>query len=85
MGCTEKEGISMKLETGRFLKITELYAFVSVDENGHEGIIAGGTKSGLIMPFIGADIERVNSLIPIADEIIKETGMKYEIRYFKQV
>ncbi len=60
--------------------ITELYAFVALDnEDGNEGIIAFMGPDGIMLPMIGADTARVNSLIPIADA----TGVKYEIRYFK--
>jgi len=73
----------MKLENGRFLRITELYAFVSKDKLGNEGIMGFSLLNGNMMPMIGADIERVDSLIPIANKIKKETGMDYEIRYFE--
>lgn len=73
----------MKLGDGRFLKITELFAFVSVDKNGHEGIMGALCNDGTMMPLIGADVERVDFLIPVAEEVKKITGMNYEIRYFK--
>lgn len=73
---------NMKLADGQFLKITELYAFVAKDKNGHEGIIA--VKLGEIMvPLIGADFERVETFKKIADDIARQQGIDYEIRYFK--
>lgn len=61
--------------------ITELFAFVATDnEDGNEGIIGLMTPDGM-MPMIGADLARVESLKKIADE----TGVPYEIRYFKLV
>lgn len=74
----------MRLENGRFLRITELYAFISKDENGHEGIMGFLTDYGTMMPMIGADTDRIDSLRPLADRISKTTGIKYEIRYFGQ-
>jgi hypothetical protein len=73
---------SNKTESGRFLRITEIYAFVSKDKEGNEGIMGATFNIGQMMPLIGADIERVESLIPIADKIKEITGMDYEIRYF---
>lgn len=76
--------MNKKLESGRFLKIEKLYAFVSKDKNGSEGIMAVLQPGGIWLPLIGADIDRVNSLIPIADNIAKHSGMNYEIRMFIQ-
>jgi len=74
----------MKLENGRFLKITELYAFVSKDKDGNEGLLGFRSHEGW-MPMVGADVERVESLIPLANEIKKRSGVDYEIRYFKKI
>ena len=69
---------------GPDLKIEALYAFVAVDENG-EGLIAqtmplpNGRE--VMMPFVGADWDRVQSLIPHAKNMEKETGKT--IRVFK--
>lgn len=71
-----------KLEDGQFLRITELYAFIAVDPKGHEGIMGFQTIDGKWMPMIGADIAMVDKLTPIADQITKDTGMPYELRYF---
>ena len=65
------------------LKVEHLFAFVVVDpEDGNEGVIGFQNSDGDMMPMIGADIARVKSLIPIADNIAKQTGIDYEIRYF---
>lgn len=67
------------------LKIRELYAFISTDENGDEGIIGAimPGSGGTFMPFVGADLARVESLRSIADQIAKAYNRTYEIRYFK--
>lgn len=72
-----------KLANGQFLRITEIYAFISKDKEGHEGIMGFNSPNGW-MPMIGADIERVDQLVPIADKIAGMSGQKYEIRYFTQ-
>lgn len=58
-------------------KITELYAFVSVDKHG-EGVI-GQTVwmegDRVFMPFVCADKARVESLKPMAIEIAKKNGI----------
>lgn len=61
------------MDTSNYLeKITEVYAFVSVDEGG-EGII-GQTiempgKGEVFMPFVCADKARMESLKPIAKHV----------------
>lgn len=72
---------NQKTENGRFLSIDTLYAFVNKDKDGNEGILGVKTADGW-MPLIGADMDRVNSLKPIADETSKSAGVDYEIRTF---
>ncbi len=62
-------------------KITELYAFVSVDEGG-EGVVAmtmnmGGQET--FMPFVCADKDRMDSLRPHAIDIARATGKKIKL------
>lgn len=57
-------------------KITEMYAFVSVDEGG-EGVVGmtmpiNGRET--FMPFVCADKARMESLKPIAIKIAKESN-----------
>jgi uncharacterized Zn finger protein len=62
-------------------KITELYAFVSVDEGG-EGVIGESINIGMrntFMPFVCADKERMESLKPRAKEIAKLSGKKIKL------
>ena len=62
------------------LKIDRLYAFVTEDGEG-EGLMA--FKSGNTwLPMVGADFKRVNSLIPIAEEMTKVTGKGFRILQF---
>lgn len=55
----------MKNENGG-LHIDEVFAFISVDENGDEGVIAVKGHDGSYLPLIGADMERIDSLRHIA-------------------
>jgi hypothetical protein len=57
-------------------KITEMYAFVSVDEGG-EGVVGmtmpvNGRET--FMPFVCADKQRMEALKPIAKKIAQESG-----------
>jgi hypothetical protein len=57
-------------------KITEMYAFVSVDESG-EGVVGmtmpvNGRET--FMPFVCADKKRMESLKPIAKKIAQDSG-----------
>ena len=62
-------------------KITELYAFVSEDPGGTEGIM-GFMSGGIFMPMIGADFVRIHQLVEIADKVAKAAGRTYQIRRF---
>jgi hypothetical protein len=62
--------------------VTELFAFVALDDSdGNEGVMAF-YSDGSWIPMIGADMARIESLIPLAEKIEKETGAKFEIRHF---
>jgi hypothetical protein len=59
-------------------KIVELYVFVSVDKAGNEGVMA--FQSGRIFyPMVGADLDRVKSIIPMAEKIAKAAKSDYRI------
>lgn len=65
-------------------KIEKITAFLSVDDEGNEGIIA--EKIGdTWMPFIAADMERLISLFPAMKEIAKSSGKVIRIKEFTNV
>lgn len=69
------------MTTNYLEKITEIYAFVSVDEGG-EGIIGETMPVGgreIFMPFICADKDRLEQIRPFAERIHKETGKKIRL------
>lgn len=64
-------------------RITEMYAFTTIDDHGDEGVMAFlNPVNGTWMPMVGADCERVRSLIPTADRMAKEFGRPYRIKRF---
>jgi hypothetical protein len=63
------------------LRIDEVYAFVSVDQNG-EGIVGHTVQmmgQTVFMPFVCADKSRMESLKPAAKKIAKESGKKIRL------
>lgn len=60
------------------LLVNELFAFVSVDEEGNEGIIGASMNiQGVgpsFVPLIGADMARVNSYKQLAENIVRESN-----------
>ncbi len=63
-------------------KIEVIYAFISIDEGPEgEGIVAAlmGDKW---MPLVGADMDRVESLRPLAMEVSRITGKRIVLARF---
>lgn len=62
-------------------KITEVYCFVSSDEDG-EGVIGERMNLGgqlTMVPFVCADKKRMEDLKPLAKEIGRITGKKIKL------
>ena len=64
-------------------KIMKMYAYISEDDGpDDEGVVA--VKMGdTWMPLVGADMERMDSLRPMALEVAKATGKKVILAYFQ--
>ena len=62
------------------LKIEKIYAFVAENEDG-EGVMAFKSNNGW-MPMVGADFKRIDSLLPIAQELSKASGKEFRILQF---
>lgn len=61
------------------LRIDEMFAFIALDEDGTEGVVAFmGT------PLVGADMERCDSYKPIAQAIATQAGVKVTLIKFSQ-
>lgn len=62
-------------------RIESIQAFISVAEDGDEGIIGRMTGMGWV-PFIAADADRLASLKPQAIAIAKATGIEVKLVRF---
>jgi hypothetical protein len=63
------------------LKIDSMYAFIAKDKEGDEGVVGMPTKDGLL-PMVGADMDRVNSLMPVAKIIAEQYGVPIKLYLF---
>lgn len=73
-----KDTILKERQDGHGFTIDAVVAFVSVDKNGEEGIIALNAK-GAPMPAICADMERFNLIKPMIEEMAKFHKFEYKI------
>lgn len=55
-------------------RVDKMFAFLAEDAEDDEGIIAFPTSDGSAMPMIGADMERIDSLEPMARAIAQVRG-----------
>jgi len=62
-------------------KIEEIYAYICEEEPGEEGLIAERIM-GTWIPFVGADMERMESLREMAELIAKGSGKKVTLVKF---
>lgn len=62
------------------LLITEMYAFIATEEQG-EGV-AAVRLDNTMMPLIGADQARVDSLRHLAQQVADRSGMKLTLARF---
>lgn len=63
------------------LRIDQMFAYIVMDDDDTEGIPAF-MANGMPMPMVGADMARVESLNPIAQEMAKELGKKVTLVRF---
>jgi len=63
-------------------RIEEMYAFVAEDSGpDDEGVVAMSVRD-VMLPLVGADMARVESLRPIARNISAETGKRIKLLHF---
>lgn len=62
-------------------RIDRVWAFVSVDADGNEGVLAA-TIGDTVYPLMGADEARVASLRSLAEGIAKQAGMTVKLLRF---
>ena len=65
------------------LRIDQMYAFVVLDKDGTEGVAAMMVDGGRgWLPMVGADMARVESLKPLAQQLAKERGVEIRLLRF---
>jgi hypothetical protein len=62
-------------------KITEIYCFCATEEDGGEGIPAF-SHGNLMLPMVGADKARIESLKSVARMIERQSGRKFKLLRF---
>lgn len=63
-------------------RIEEMYAFVTEDSGPDDEGVVAMSVGDYLMPMVGADMNRVESLKPIARGIQKATGKKIKLLRF---
>jgi hypothetical protein len=63
-------------------KITELYAFVSVGEDGDEGVCGFQDGKGVWWPLVAADAARLKDWFPIAEALAIERNTEIKLLRF---
>lgn len=62
--------------------VDELFAFIAVDDDGDEGVMAA-LMGDTMMPLVFADLTRLPTFAPIADNIAKAAGIDYKLKHFQ--
>lgn len=70
-------------DPGNKFSINEIWAFVSRDDDGNEGVV-GATMGGVFMPLIAADKDRLDSLRPLAKDMLRLSKKKIFLVKFSQ-
>jgi hypothetical protein len=65
-------------------KIERVYAFLSVDADGFNGIVAGLMPGLGSTPLVTASRKLAQLLIPVAQEVADRTGLKVGLYAFKR-
>lgn len=64
-------------------RIEAVYAYLSVDAAGNEGVCAGPIgPGGMLLPLIAADEARLESITPFAAQLARFTGMTIRLVKF---
>jgi len=63
--------------------ITELYAWIGIDpHSGDEGVLGADIPGMGMMPLIGADLTRVESLREWAELVGRTTGQRFRLKRY---
>jgi len=63
-------------------RIEEMYAFVAEDSGPDDEGVVAMSVGDVMLPLVGADMARVESLKPIAQDIASQTGKKVKLIHF---
>lgn len=66
-------------------RVTELYAWIATERDGGEGVPAASMVVDgqlMLVPLIGADLARLESLRPTAVAVANESGCPVRLRRF---
>ena len=63
-------------------RIEEMYAFVAEDSGPDDEGVVAMSVGNVMLPLVGADMARVESLKPIARNISVETGQRIKLLHF---
>lgn len=65
------------------LRIDKIWAFVATDKEGNEGICASYfPESDMWLPLIGADMERIEIVRPLAELVAQNSNSVVKLVYF---
>lgn len=66
-------------------KIDQLFAFLAVDAEGNEGVMAYfDPPNNRWMPLVGADLAKVDQIRPIVEEMAKAANIKATLAVFSE-
>ena len=72
-------------DPGNETKIERLYAFMSIDEQGRNGIVASILPGLGSTPLVTGKRSVARTMIPIAEKVAKESGKKVALFVFARV
>lgn len=75
VGADESMTLDNRSPEGK-LRVNEIFAFLTTDEDGDEGVAARILAGVGALPFIAADRERIDSLRPMVADMIQALGPK---------
>lgn len=71
---TLPDGSTLHTPPNKLLRIDQVWVFVSLDEDGNEGVCAASLPGLGVVPLIAADEDRLKSLTGLAHEVSQLSG-----------
>lgn len=82
--CMDAMAVAQEEAMAKPHKIERIWAWVSSDTSGEDGIIAYVGENGAI-PLIGSDMERIESFRPYVEKIAQASGRPITLRAFGEM